>query len=96
MPAYWVARSKINDPVDYKKYTDLVPAIIEKFGGKILARGGRFQIMEGPDKFPSVHRDRISNLRAGRRLFHIAGIRPCAAFRRRGAGEVETIMVEGI
>ena len=51
MPAYWVARSKINDPVDYKKYTDLVPAIIEKFGGKILARGGRFQIMEGPDKF---------------------------------------------
>src|SRR4029450_1507558 len=51
MPAYWVARSKINDPVEYKKYTDLVPAIIEKFGGKVLARGGRFQIMEGPDKF---------------------------------------------
>ena len=25
MPAYWVARSKINDPVEYKKYTDLVP-----------------------------------------------------------------------
>ena len=51
MPAYWVARSKINDPVEYKKYTDLVPAIIAKFGGKVLARGGRFQIMEGPDKF---------------------------------------------
>src|SRR5262249_56217235 len=51
MPAYWVARSKINDPVEYKKYTDLVPAIIGKFGGKVLARGGRFQIMEGPHKF---------------------------------------------
>jgi uncharacterized protein (DUF1330 family) len=51
MPAYWVARSKINDPVEYKKYTDLVPGIITKFGGKVLARGGRFQIMEGPDKF---------------------------------------------
>ena len=24
MPAYWVARAKINDPVEYKKYTDLV------------------------------------------------------------------------
>ena len=48
MPAYWVARSKINDPVEYKKYTDLVPAIIAKFGGKVLARGGSFQIMEGP------------------------------------------------
>ena len=51
MPAYWVARSKINDPVEYKKYTDLVPGIIAKYGGKVLARGGRFQIMEGPDKF---------------------------------------------
>ena len=51
MPAYWVARSKINDPAEYKKYTDLVPAIIAKHGGKVLARGGRFQIMEGPQKF---------------------------------------------
>src|SRR4029079_1019888 len=49
MPAYWVARSKVNDPVEYKKYTDFVPGIIAKFGGKVLARGGRFQIMEGPD-----------------------------------------------
>ena len=30
MPAYWVARSKVNDPVEYKKYTDLVPGIIAK------------------------------------------------------------------
>jgi uncharacterized protein (DUF1330 family) len=51
MPAYWVARSKITDPVEYKKYTDRVPAIIAKFDGKVLARGGRFEIMEGPDKF---------------------------------------------
>jgi uncharacterized protein (DUF1330 family) len=51
MPAYWVARSKINDPVEYKKYTDLVPGIIAKFGGKVLARGGRYRIMEGPAKF---------------------------------------------
>ena len=36
MPAYWVARSKINDPAEYKKYTDLVPAIIAKHGGKVV------------------------------------------------------------
>jgi uncharacterized protein (DUF1330 family) len=40
MPAYWVARAKINDPVEYKKYTDRVPDIIRKYGGKVLARGG--------------------------------------------------------
>ena len=31
MTAYWVARSKVNDPVEYKKYTDQVPGIIAKF-----------------------------------------------------------------
>jgi uncharacterized protein (DUF1330 family) len=48
MAAYWVARSKINDPVEYKKYTDRVPAILARYGGKVLARGGRFKILEGP------------------------------------------------
>ena len=36
---------------DYKKYADLAPAIIGKFGGKFLARGGKFKILEGPEKF---------------------------------------------
>ena len=43
MPAYWVARGKVNDPAEYKKYTDQVPPILAKYGGKALARGGRFQ-----------------------------------------------------
>jgi uncharacterized protein (DUF1330 family) len=48
MPAYWIACAKINDAVEYKKYTDRVPAIIARHGGKVLARGGRYRIMEGP------------------------------------------------
>lgn len=51
MAAYWISRCKINDPVEYKKYTDLVPGIIKQYGGRVLARGGPFQIMEGTDKF---------------------------------------------
>jgi uncharacterized protein (DUF1330 family) len=51
MPAYWLARGKVNDPAEYKKYADQVPAILAKYGGRALARGGRFQIMEGPDTF---------------------------------------------
>ena len=75
MPAYWVARSKINDPVEYKKYTDRVPAIIAKYGGKVLARGGKFQIMEGPDKFQRFVVIEFPTFAAGRRLLHVAGIR---------------------
>lgn len=47
MPAYWLARSKINDPVEYKRYTDLVPDILAKHNGKVLARGGRHEHLEG-------------------------------------------------
>ena len=43
MTAYWVARAKINDPVAYKKYTDRVPAILEKYHGRVLARGGDYR-----------------------------------------------------
>ena len=51
MVAYWVARSKVNNPDQYKKYTELVPDILQKFGGKVLARGGKFKILEGSEKF---------------------------------------------
>ncbi len=96
MAAYWVARSKINDPIDYKKYTDLVPGIIAKFGGKVLARGGRFQIMEGPNKFHRFIVIEFPTLEQGVACFTSQEYDRAAAFRRSGAGEVETIMVEGI
>ena len=51
MAAYWIGRVKVNDRDQYKKYADQVPAILAKHGGKVLARGGRFQIMEGAEKF---------------------------------------------
>ena len=95
MPAYWVARSKINNPVEYKKYTDRVPAIIAKYGGKVLARGGRFQIMEGPHKFQRFVVIEFPTFERGVACFTSQEYDEAAAFRRAGAGEVETIMVDG-
>src|SRR6516162_2233400 len=94
MPAYWVARSKINDPVEYKKYTELVPAIIAKFGGKVLARGGRYQIMEGPAKFHRFVVIEFPTFEQGVACFTSKEYDGAAAFRRAGAGEVETVIVE--
>jgi uncharacterized protein (DUF1330 family) len=94
MPAYWVARSRIIDPVEYKKYTDLVPAIITKYGGKVLARGGRFQIMEGPDKFRRFVVIEFPTFEQGVACFTSPEYDAAAVFRRSGAGEVETIMVD--
>jgi uncharacterized protein (DUF1330 family) len=95
MPAYWVARSKINDPVEYKKYTDRVPGIIAKFGGKVLARGGRFQIMEGPDKFQRFVVIEFPTFEQGVACFQSPEYQEAAGFRRGGAGIVENVIVDG-
>ena len=95
MPAYWVARSKINDPVEYKKYTDLVPGIIAKFGGKVLARGGRYQIMEGPAKFHRFVVIEFPTMEAAIACFESKAYQEAARFRRSGAGIVENVIVEG-
>jgi uncharacterized protein (DUF1330 family) len=96
MPAYWLARAKINDPTEYKKYTDLVPAILAKHGGKALARGGRFQIMEGPKKFERFVVIEFPTFEQGVACFTSDEYNEAAAFRRGGAGEVETIILEAI
>jgi uncharacterized protein (DUF1330 family) len=95
MPAYWVARSKVNDPVEYKKYTDRVPGILKKFGGRVLARGGRFKILEGPDRFHRFVVIEFPSLEQAVACHDSPEYREAAAFRRKGAGEVELVIVEG-
>jgi len=94
MPAYWVARARIIDPVAYKKYTDLVPGIIEKFGGRVLARGGRYETLEGPKHFQRYVVIEFPSLEQGVACFNSEDYQRAAAFRRGGAGENELTMVE--
>jgi len=94
--AYWVARSKINDPVEYKKYTDRVPAIIARYGGKVLARGGRYRILEGPQKFHRFVVIEFPTLEQAVACHDSPGYQEAAAFRKSGAGEVELVIVEAV
>jgi len=95
MPAYWVARSKIIEPVAYKRYTDLVPGIIDQYGGKVLARGGDFKILEGTDKFHRFVVIEFPSIGDGEACFSSAEYQVAAANRRDGAGEVDLILVAG-
>ena len=95
MAAYWLSRCRIDDPVQYKRYTDLVPAIIAAHGGRVLARGGRYQIMEGPEQFHRFVVSEFPTLEAGVNCFQSPEYRAAAAFRRDGGGVVENVIVEG-
>lgn len=95
MPAYWVARARINDPVEYKKYTDRVPAILAKYGARVLARGGRYQVLEGPEKFNRFVVIEFPTFEQGVACFSSREYQEAAAFRRTNkAGENELVMVE--
>ena len=46
--AYWIAKyKKINDQEALVKYAEKAKKVIESFGGKALARGGKYIIFEG-------------------------------------------------
>jgi uncharacterized protein (DUF1330 family) len=95
MPAYWLARAKINDPVEYKKYTDLVPGIIAKHGGKVLARGGKYEVMEGPEKFTRYIVIEFPTMEQAIACNRSKEYQDAAGYRRNnGAGEVEQVIVE--
>lgn len=95
MAAYWLARAQISDPVEYKKYTDRVPGILKQYGGRVIVRGGKYQIMEGPEMFHRFIVIEFDSLEAGVKCFESAQYRAAAAFRRNGAGVVENVIVEG-
>jgi uncharacterized protein (DUF1330 family) len=66
VPAYVIANIDVKDPVRYADYRQMVPASIEKYGGRFIARGGSIDVLEGdwhPTRlviveFPSAERAR--------------------------------------
>ncbi|VTU15829.1 hypothetical protein SRS16CHR_01613 [Variovorax sp. SRS16] len=97
MSAYWLARSKINDPVRYKRYTDLVPDIIAAHQGRILARGGEFAVLEGPKKFERFVVIQFPSLAHARACYESPAYQAASRHRQEeGAGEVELVIVEAM
>ena len=47
--AYVISMMSITDAETYRKYTDRTPPIVEKYGGKFLARGGDILTVEGEE-----------------------------------------------
>jgi uncharacterized protein (DUF1330 family) len=47
MPAYVIVEIDIVDPAGFEEYKRLVAPIVEKYGGKYIARGGPVETLEG-------------------------------------------------
>jgi len=92
--AYILVQVEVTNPPQYAEYTKLSPAIIEKFGGRFLARGGRIETLEGPPaksrvvvlEFPSFERAQE---------FYSSPDYQAARKVRAGAANAQFVLVEG-
>jgi uncharacterized protein (DUF1330 family) len=67
MAGYWIGLIDVRDPEAYGEYAKRAPAAIEKFGGRVLARGGRSIGLEGnepPGRVVIIEFDSIEQARA--------------------------------
>jgi uncharacterized protein (DUF1330 family) len=93
--AYVLVQVDVTNPRQYGEYTKLSPGIIEQFGGRFIARGGRTATLEGPAarsrvvivEFPSFERAQE---------FYNSQEYQAAKKVRAGAAEAQFVLVEGL
>lgn len=94
MTAYVIAQVNVTDPVQYKEYTDRTPAVIAKFGGRFIARGGQTVTIEGPEEVRRVVLLEFPTLEQAVTCFRSAEYAEVRRFRL-GAAEMHLVAVSG-
>ncbi|RON22385.1 MULTISPECIES: DUF1330 domain-containing protein [Pseudomonas] len=95
MKAYWIAHVDVTDPDQYSQYTQRAPAAFALYGGRMLARGGRSEAMEGrptPQRSVVVEFDSYEQALA---CYHSEQYQE-AKRHRECVAQAEVIIVEGV
>jgi uncharacterized protein (DUF1330 family) len=91
---YWIAHVTVTDPEQYQHYASSTRPAFEKFGGSVLARGGRFEQMEGEGRPRNVVIE-FPSLQAAIDCYNSPEYQAAKA-KRQGAGIAEIVLVEGV
>ena len=94
MPAYMIARIKVTDPEQYKKYIAVTPGILANFGARFIARGGDTVTLEGPEETSRVVLVEFPSLERIREFYNSAEYQEAIKIRE-GAAEVSLVGVAG-
>lgn len=95
MAAYAIARITINDMEKFKKYQQGVPATIDQYGGRYLARGGEVTTREGETEDRRIVILEFDDMPALVRWYESEEYAPLLALRLEAA-EGQMVMVEGL
>lgn len=91
---YWIARVDVRDPERYKDYVAAAKPAFEKYGAQFLARGGRYERLEGQVRARNVVIE-FPSLEAAHDCYHSPEYQIAAAIRQEVA-DAEMVIVEGI
>ena len=90
---YWIARVDVRDPERYKDYVAAARPAFEKYGAVCLARGGRYERLEGQVRARNVVIE-FPSLEAAHDCYHSPEYQVAAAIRQEVA-DTEMVIVEG-
>lgn len=90
---YIIARVDVTDPGAYARYAAAATKAIADHGGRALARGGRYEALEGTARARNVVLE-FESYDAARRYFHSEQYQAARALRQ-GAAQIELVLVEG-
>ena len=95
MPAYLVADLDIKDTAGFEEYRKLVPATIQKYGGRYLVRGGQLEKLEGEWQPKRLVVLEFPSLEQAKRWYNSEEYRGPKALRLKTA-KTNLILVEGL
>jgi len=94
MAAYLIAEIEVTDSAGYDEYRKQVGAVIAKYAGRFLVRGGAIESKEGgwqPKRLVVVE---FPSLDKARTFYHSADYAPLIALRQK-ASHGKLVLVEG-
>jgi len=95
MPALLIATVRVDDPETYRKYTALTPAIVAKYGGRFVVRGGDVETLEGDAFTDRMVVLEYPDMESARAMYNSPEYREAMQFRH-AASEARFLLVETV
>lgn len=94
MPGYLIAAVEVTDPGAYADYRAQVPAVVERFGGRFLVRGGAIEAKEGDLGIERLVILEFPTIEAARAFYHSPDYAPLIRLRE-ASTRSRVALVEG-
>ena len=95
MPTYLILRITVHDPEKLKAYQQVAPSIIEKYEGKLIARGGEVSSLEGPEEHRRMVIIEFPSMEKAKRFYNSPEYAEAIELRK-CAADFEIVAVEGL